>query len=80
MRHWYQARRYIEILADRAIDEKVPHGTWKAIVNDFTRRVRDRSIADGFVGALTTCGKLLMMHFPRAPDDENELPDVPIEL
>jgi len=74
------AERYVEILADRGIDEKVPLGTWKEIVAAFTRQVRERKIADGFVGALTACGALLIAHFPRADDDRNELPDVLIEL
>ena len=74
------AERYVEILADRGIDEKVPPGTWKEIVAAFTRQVRERKIADGFVGALTACGALLVSHFPRAADDRNELPDVLIEL
>ena len=74
------AERYVEILADRGIDEKVRPGTWKEIVAAFTRQVRDRKIADGFVGALTACGTLLISHFPRAADDQNELPDVLIEL
>lgn len=74
------AERYVEILADRGIDEKVPPGTWKEIVAAFTRQVRERKIADGFVGALTACGALLIAHFPRAADDRNELPDVLIEL
>lgn len=74
------AERYVEILADRAIDEKVQPGTWKEIVAAFTRQVRKRRIADGFVGALTACGALLAAHFPRAADDRNELPDLLIEL
>jgi putative membrane protein len=74
------AERYVEILADRAIDEKVPPGTWKEIVAAFTHQVRGGKIADGFVGALTACGALLISHFPRADDDKNELPDVLIEL
>jgi putative membrane protein len=74
------AERYVEVLADRAIDEKVPPGTWKEIVAAFTGQVRARKVADGFVGALTACGALLASHFPRAADDRNELPDVLIEL
>jgi putative membrane protein len=74
------AERYVEILADRSIDEKVPPGTWKEIVAAFTRQVREGKIADGFVGALAACGALLISHFPRAADDRNELPDVLIEL
>ena len=74
------AERYVEILAARGIDEKVPPGTWKEIVAAFTRQVRRGKIADGFVGALTACGAVLISHFPRAADDRNELPDVLIEL
>jgi putative membrane protein len=74
------AERYVEILADRGIDEKVPPGTWKEIVAAFTPQVREGKIADGFVGALTACGALLISHFPRAAEDRNELPDVLIEL
>ncbi len=74
------AERYVEILADRGIDEKVAPGTWKQIVADFTQQVRAGKIADGFVGALTACGTQLISHFPRAAEDRNELPDVLIEL
>jgi putative membrane protein len=74
------AERYVEILADRGIDEKVPGGTWTQIVADFTRHVREDRIADGFVVALTACGTPLISHFPRAAGDQNELPDVLIEL
>jgi len=74
------AERYVEILADRGIDEKVPAGTWNGIVAAFTRQLREGKIADGFVGALTACGTPLIAHFPRAAEDRNELPDVLIEV
>jgi len=74
------AERYVEILADRGIDEKLPHGSWTGIVADFTRHVRAGRTADGFLAALAACGAHLIAHFPRADDDQNELPDVLIEL
>ena len=74
------AERYVEILADRGIDEKVPPGTWKEIVAAFTRQVRERKIADEAVGALTACGAREVGDEQRAADDKNELPDVLIEL
>lgn len=74
------AERYVEILADRGIDEKLAPGSWTGIVADFTRHVRAGRTADGFLAALSACGAHLIAHFPRAADDRNELPDVLIEL
>jgi putative membrane protein len=67
------AERYVEIIADRGIHAKVPDGAWDAIVADFTRTVGDGRIADGFVGAIERCGALLAAHFPRRPEDRDEL-------
>jgi putative membrane protein len=67
------AERYVEIIADRGIHAKVPEGAWDAIVADFTRTVGDGRIADGFVAAIERCGTLLAGHFPRQPEDRDEL-------
>ena len=67
------AERYVEIIADRGIHARVPEGAWDAIVADFTRTVGDGRIADGFVAAIERCGTLLATHFPRRPEDRDEL-------
>jgi putative membrane protein len=67
------AERYVEIIADRGIHAKVPEGAWDAIVADFTRTVGDGRVADGFVAAIERCGTLLATHFPRRPEDRDEL-------
>lgn len=74
------AERYVEILADYGIDSKVGPDAWAAIVADFTRTVREGRVADGFVTAVGECGDLLARHFPRQPDDKDELPNRLIEL
>ena len=67
------AERYVEIIADRGIHAKVPEGAWDGIVGEFTRAVREGRVADGFVMAIERCGRLLASHFPRRPEDRDEL-------
>jgi putative membrane protein len=74
------AERYVEILADRGINAKVPEGTWQGIIADFTAKVRAGQTVDGYLSALQACGRLLIEHFPPSVPDPNELPDVLIEI
>lgn len=69
------AERHAEILADRGIDEKVPAGTWQAIVDRLTHEIAAGHAADGFVHAIETAGTHLAHHFPPGSSDPNELPD-----
>jgi putative membrane protein len=69
------AERYVEIIADKGVNDVVAEGTWDEIVQSFTSKVRRGEIADGFIDAIHACGKILTTHFPVAPDDVNELPD-----
>lgn len=75
-----EAEHYVEIVADRGIDEKVAPGSWDAIIVEFTRQVRDGKVAEGFVAAVAACGALLAEHLPAAADNPNRLPDVLIEI
>lgn len=69
------AERYMEIIADKGINDAVATGTWEAIVQDFTRKIYQGEITEGFVEAINACGDILQMHFPVEPGDRNELPD-----
>ena len=69
------AERYVEIIADKGIHEKVPEGTWQAIVNQLTADLARSAPADGFVTAVQSCGAHLAQHFPPAPADHNQLPN-----
>jgi putative membrane protein len=75
-----EAERYVEIVADRGIHEKVPPGAWDGIVADFTAKVRAGQVAEGFLAAATACGALLAEHLPASGDNPNRLPDVLIEI
>jgi putative membrane protein len=68
--------RRVQILADRAIDERVPPGTWDALVGEIIRGVRAGRPAEALCDAIARCGTLLASQFPvRDEDNPNELPD-----
>lgn len=69
------AERHAEILADTAIDARVPAGTWKAIIDDLTAAIGKGQPADGLMAAIAAVGQHLERHFPPGARDPNELPD-----
>lgn len=69
------AERYAEIIADRAIDEKVAEGTWKNIMDQLTAAIGAGQPTEGFVAAIGAIGTVLAAHFPPGTNDPNELPD-----
>jgi putative membrane protein len=69
------AERHAEILADRAIDERVPAGTWKAIIDALTATIARGQPADALVAAIAAVGEHLGRHFPPEARTTNELPD-----
>ncbi|HUJ37136.1 MAG TPA: TPM domain-containing protein [Hyphomicrobium sp.] len=69
------AERYAEVLADAAIDARVPQGTWKSIVDDLTNACARGKPADGLVAAIAATGAHLARYFPPDSRNVNELPD-----
>ncbi len=67
--------RRVQILADRGINEKVPVGTWDEVVRVLTAGLRSRDACTAFCSAIQRCGDILATHFPRHPDDREELDD-----
>jgi putative membrane protein len=74
------AEHHVEIIADRGIDALVPPDTWDQAVAEFIERVRGGRVAEGLLAAIGTVGERLAEHFPRAPDDRDELPNRVIEI
>jgi len=68
--------RRIQILADRAINERVPIGTWDGVVQSVIEGIRQGRPSDALCDAINRCGDLLAAHFPaREGDNPDELPD-----
>jgi putative membrane protein len=69
------AERRAEIVADAAITSKVAPEVWGAAMAALIDAVKDGRPGDGMVESVTMIGQILAEHFPRSPDDTNELPD-----
>jgi putative membrane protein len=65
----------VEVLADRGINEKVEAGTWDEVVAILRMGLKSGTAADSFCTAIGRCGEILAAHFPRQPDDKDELPN-----
>lgn len=71
---------HAEILADAAIAAKVSPEVWGEAMAALLSGIRADDLASGLVGAIERVGAVLAEHFPRAADDQNELPDRVIEV
>jgi putative membrane protein len=69
------AERYARIIADEGIAARVPQSEWQGAVDALISHMRGGRIADGFIAAIESCGKVLAQHFPRAETGRDELPD-----
>ena len=67
--------RRVVVLADRGINEKAQAGTWDEVVGILTAGLKSRNGCEAFCAAIEECGRVLAEHFPRSPDDRNELED-----
>jgi putative membrane protein len=65
--------RRVVVLADRGINEKVRPGKWDEIVGIITTGLKSNDGCAAFCAAIEECGKILAVHFPRSPDDQDEL-------
>ncbi len=69
------AERYVEILADSGVSEKIPDERWQETVQAFTAHVAQDQVVNGFLDAIKTCGDLLAEAFPDTGDGKDELPN-----
>lgn len=69
------AERHAEIVADAAIEARVPPGTWQEIVDRLTAAFGSGRHTEGFVAAIADVGGHLATHFPPGSCNANELPD-----
>lgn len=67
--------RRVVVLADQGIHEKVQDGTWDEVVRIIVSGLKSKDGCAAFCAAIERCGKILAEHFPRSPDDKDELED-----
>lgn len=69
-----------EIVADEPIAALVEPEVWGEAMVDMLGEIKQGRIAEGLAKGVSDVGFVLSQHFPRADDDENELPDRLIEV
>ncbi|MGQ7241903.1 TPM domain-containing protein [Salinicola sp. V024] len=69
-----EAERYVEILVDWGISDRLDDDTWQSIVVSFTAKVKAGETLQGFLDCIDSCGELLKTHVP-ATHERNELPN-----
>jgi uncharacterized membrane protein len=70
----------VEIVADRAIAERVPQAGWDAVCREMEAELRTGRFAEGAEAGIAGVGRLLAAHFPGDGADRNEQPDRPVLL
>jgi putative membrane protein len=70
------AERYVEIVADKGIHEKIGEARWQAIVDGFVQKVGAGDVTGGFVSAVTACGAAMAEHYPTRADDTDGLIEI----
>ena len=71
--------RKFAVVGDEAIHRVVPERFWEEVEAEMERRFRAGRFLEGMSGVIDRIGAELCHHFPRTPEDRNELPDLPSE-
>lgn len=69
-----EAEHYVEILADRGIDQHVSQEQWQRIVDELIAAIKAGHTQQGLIECINQCGVLLAKHAP-ATKAKNELPN-----
>ena len=67
--------RHFAVWGDQGVHEKCGDDFWREIVSAATARLGQGNFSEAVIGAVQRTGEVLARHFPREPDDRNELPD-----
>lgn len=74
-----EAEHYVEIIADRGINNQVEQKEWQAIIDAFVAAIKSGNTQKGFIECITRCGEILTRHVP-STHEKDELPNHLIEL
>jgi uncharacterized membrane protein len=67
--------RRFQILGDAGIHEKCGADFWKTVAAEMEESFRREAFTEGILRGVQKVGEVLAAHFPRSPQDRNELPD-----
>jgi len=63
------------VIGDRGVHERCGDPFWLATTAEMSTHFRESNFTDGIVHGIKKAAELLAEHFPRQPDDRNELSD-----
>lgn len=63
------------VIGDRGIHEKCGDAFWRALADAMSEHFKRGEFTAGLVLGIDRAGTLLAEHFPRSPEDRNELSD-----
>jgi uncharacterized membrane protein len=63
------------IVGDVGVHEKCGDSFWQELTTRMRTRLKEGQFTEAVVEVVGKIGDLLARHFPRNPDDRNELPD-----
>lgn len=67
--------RNFAVIGDSGVHEKCGDAFWEELAAAMAEHFRHGNFTEGLVHGVERAGELLAEHFPRQPDDQNELPD-----
>jgi uncharacterized membrane protein len=68
------------VIGDEAVHAKCGDVFWQELAATLSAHFKDGRFTEGLVQGVERAGSLLARHFPRDPDDKNELPDQVVTL
>jgi uncharacterized membrane protein len=67
--------RRLAVVGDEGVHARVGDGYWAKVRDVMVEHLRQGGLREALTAAIETLGATLREHFPRRPDDQNELPD-----
>jgi uncharacterized membrane protein len=71
--------RTFAVIGDEAVHARCGDDFWRGLADAMTGYFKRGEYTDGILYGIRRASELLAAHFPRAPDDQNELPDDVVE-
>jgi uncharacterized membrane protein len=63
------------VIGDTGVHSRCGDEFWRQMAGELSAHFRRSEFTRGIVSAVRKAGELLAQHFPRGPDDKNQLPD-----
>lgn len=70
-----EAEKYVEIIADKIVAQKIDDALWREAIENFIKHVKDGNIAQGYIETIEKTSELLIEHFPQTEDDKDVMPN-----